>query len=227
MSRSLFRSKLMPAWVSPWIAFSTLLKYSCGTLFASHSPSHSANSVLVSEKSKAPSLFLCWGSAFELGFDWENQGFHLWFQVSILNQLLCRLYLLLPGSFLGKSHILWSFLCVPLQLLLKLLLPHFLQRLLGKFLGLVGWQKMYLSLTDILLFHQLSPHVRGFLLRVLLEYLQESGWVLSLGSWGLGLLVAHVFWWPFLSRLCLVCLLWLPWLVWMCFCFCELISNHC
>ncbi len=47
MSWCLFRLDVMTVQVSPWIAFSTLLKYICGTSLASHSPSHSANSFLV------------------------------------------------------------------------------------------------------------------------------------------------------------------------------------
>jgi hypothetical protein len=50
MSQRLFRSEVMPARVSPWITFSTRLKYICGTLLASHSLSISANNVLVSAK---------------------------------------------------------------------------------------------------------------------------------------------------------------------------------
>ncbi len=50
----------MPAQVSPWIAFSTQLKYSCGTSLASHSPSLLANSVFMSAKFNAPPRFQRW-----------------------------------------------------------------------------------------------------------------------------------------------------------------------
>ena len=62
MSRCSFRSEAMPAWVSPWIAFLTWLKYICGTLLASHLLSLSANNVLVSAKSSAPPQFRRWVS---------------------------------------------------------------------------------------------------------------------------------------------------------------------
>jgi hypothetical protein len=62
MSRRLFRSEVMPARVSPWIAFLTQLKYICGTLLASHLLPLSANNVLVSAKSSAPPRFQRWVS---------------------------------------------------------------------------------------------------------------------------------------------------------------------